>query len=53
VETPILSEEKTLVTPMTSTMRFFGHHLRMRELPDHGGFVPRAVIPKERSKQLR
>ena len=48
-----LSEEKTLVTPVTSTMRFLGHHLRVRELPDHGGFVPRAVIPKERSKQLR
>jgi RNA-directed DNA polymerase len=48
-----LSEEKTLVTPVTSTMRFLGHHIRVRELPDNGGFVPRAVIPKERSKQLR
>jgi hypothetical protein len=34
-------------------MRFLGHHIRVRELPDNGGFVPRAVIPKERSKQLR
>ncbi len=48
-----LSEEKTLVTPVTSTMRFLGHHICVRELPDNGGFVPRAVIPKERSKQLR
>jgi RNA-directed DNA polymerase len=48
-----LSEEKTLVTPVTSTMRFLGHHIRVRELPNDGGFVPRAVIPKERSKQLR
>jgi group II intron reverse transcriptase/maturase len=48
-----LSEEKTLVTPVTSTMRFLGHHIRVRELPDNGGFVPRVVIPKERSKQLR
>jgi RNA-directed DNA polymerase len=28
-----LSEEKTLVTPVTSTMRFLGHHIRVRELP--------------------
>ena len=49
----ILSEEKTLVTPVTSTMRFLGHHIRVREQPDNGGFVPRAAIPKERSKQLR
>lgn len=43
-----LSEEKTLVTPVTSTMRFLGHHVRVRERSDNGGFVPRAVIPKER-----
>ena len=48
-----LSEEKTLVTPVTSTMRFLGHHVRVHERPDNGGFVPRAVVPKERSKQLR
>jgi hypothetical protein len=28
-----LSEEKTLVTPVASTMRFLGHHIRVRELP--------------------
>jgi hypothetical protein len=48
-----LSEEKTLVTPVTSTMRFLGHHLRVREHPDHGRSVPQAVIPKEQSKRLR
>ncbi|WXA89877.1 group II intron reverse transcriptase/maturase [Pendulispora rubella] len=48
-----LSEEKTLVTPVTSTMRFLGHHLRVRKHPRHGGFVPLAVIPKEQSKRLR
>ena len=48
-----LSEEKTLVTPVTSTIRFLGHHINVRERPDDGRFVPRAVIPKERSKQLR
>jgi group II intron reverse transcriptase/maturase len=48
-----LSEEKTLVTPVTSTMRFLGHHLRVRKHPSHGGLVPHAVIPKEQSKRLR
>jgi hypothetical protein len=48
-----LSEEKTLVTPVTSTMRFLGHHLRVRQHPDHGCLVPQAVIPKEQSKRLR
>jgi RNA-directed DNA polymerase len=48
-----LSEEKTLVTPLTSTMRFLGHHLRVRRHPDSGRLVPRAVIPKDRSKRLR
>jgi hypothetical protein len=46
-----LSEEKTLVTPVTSTMRFLGHHLRVRECGEH--LVPRAVIPKEQSQRLR
>jgi RNA-directed DNA polymerase len=48
-----LSEEKTLVSPVTSTMRFLGHHLRVREHPVSGRLVPQAVIPKERSKRLR
>jgi RNA-directed DNA polymerase len=48
-----LSEEKTLVTPVTSTMRFLGHHLRVREHPSRECLVPLAVIPKEQSKHLR
>ncbi len=47
-----LSAEKTLVTPVTSTMRFLGHHLRVRA-DASGRLVPRAVIPKEQSKRLR
>jgi group II intron reverse transcriptase/maturase len=48
-----LSEEKTLVTSVTSTMRFLGHHLRVRRHPLRRGLVPLAVIPKEQSKRLR
>ena len=48
-----LSEEKTLVTPVTSTMRFLGHHLRVRKHPRHGALVAHAVIPKERTQRLR
>lgn len=48
-----LSEEKTLITKVTSTMSFLGHHLRVRTHPTHGRLVPHAVIPKERSKRLR
>jgi RNA-directed DNA polymerase len=48
-----LSPEKTLVTPVTSTMRFLGHHLRVRRHPRHRGLVPRLVIPKDRTQRLR
>ena len=48
-----LSPEKTLVTPVTSTLRFLGHHLRVRQHPRHRGLVPRLVIPKDRSQRLR
>jgi group II intron reverse transcriptase/maturase len=48
-----LSEEKTLITPVTSVVRFLGHHLRVRQHPVHGRLVSHAVIPKERSKRLR
>lgn len=48
-----LSEEKTLVTPVTSTMRFLGHHLRVRPHPTSGRLVPQVLIPKERSQRLR
>jgi len=48
-----LSEEKTLITPVTSVMRFLGHHLRVRRHPVHGRLAVHAVIPKERSQRLR
>ena len=48
-----LSPEKTLVTPVTSTMRFLGHHLRVRPRPTTGLLAPRLVIPKDRSVRLR
>jgi RNA-directed DNA polymerase len=48
-----LSAEKTLITPVTSTMRFLGHHLRVRRHPVSGRLLPRLVIPKERSQRLR
>ena len=48
-----LSAEKTLITPVTSTMRFLGHHLRVRRHPTSGRLLPRLVIPKERSQRLR
>ena len=48
-----LSPEKTLVTPVTSTLRFLGHHLRVRRHPSRRTLVPRLVIPKDRSQRLR
>lgn len=48
-----LSPEKTLVTPVTSTMRFLGHHLRVRRHPNHRRLLPRLVIPKDRTQRLR
>lgn len=48
-----LSEQKTLITPVTSTMHFLGHHLRVRRHPISGRLLPRLVIPKERSQRLR
>jgi hypothetical protein len=48
-----LSPEKTLVTPVTSTLRFLGHHLRVRQHPSRRTLRPRLVIPKDRSQRLR
>ncbi len=42
-----LSDAKTLVTPVTTTMRFLGHHVRVREHPTSGRLVSTAVIPKD------
>jgi len=48
-----LSDAKTLVTPVTATMRFLGHHVRVREHRFSGQPVATAVIPKDRSQWLR
>jgi group II intron reverse transcriptase/maturase len=47
-----LSEEKTLVTPVTAPMRFLGHHLRVQYDPKMG-WSSKVVIPKDRAKRLR
>jgi group II intron reverse transcriptase/maturase len=48
-----LSDTKTKVTPITSSLRFLGHHVRVRLHPTHGLLVCTAVIPKDRSQRLR
>lgn len=48
-----LSEQKTLVTPVTEPMMFLGHHVRVRPHPEHGRLVSTTLIPKERSGQFR
>ena len=44
---------KNIMEPIFEADFYPVSYIRVRELPDNGGFVPRAVIPKERSKQLR
>jgi group II intron reverse transcriptase/maturase len=48
-----VSEEKTLVTPVTSRMKFLGHHVCVRPHPTGGRMVSTAVIPRERTQRLR
>ena len=48
-----LSAEKTLVTPVTSRLRFLGHHVCVRRHPTNGRLVSTTVIPKDRSHRLR
>lgn len=48
-----LSEEKTLVTPVTEPIRFLGHHVRVRHHPVHGRLVSTTLVPRERSQELR
>ncbi len=38
---------------MTNTLRFLGHHLRVRRHPLRRHLTPRMVIPKDRSQRLR
>lgn len=48
-----LSDEKTLVTPVTRSMRFLGHQVKVRPHPGHGQMVSTAVVPKDSSQELR
>jgi RNA-directed DNA polymerase len=48
-----LSDAKTLVTPVTSRLRFLGHHVQVRQHPTHHRMVSVVVIPKDRSQRLR
>jgi RNA-directed DNA polymerase len=47
-----LSDAKTAVTPVTSPIRFLGHHVRVQRSPIYG-WCSKCVIPKDRSKHLR
>jgi len=48
-----LSEQKTLVTPVTSNLRFLGHHVRVRQPHRRNRMKVTVTIPKDRSKRLR
>jgi group II intron reverse transcriptase/maturase len=48
-----LSETKTLVTPVTETLRFLGHQVRVRHHPSHQRMVSVTLIPKDRTQRLR
>jgi len=48
-----LSEEKTLVTPVTDGVTFLGHHIGVRPHFESGRPVCSVVIPKDRSQRLR
>jgi group II intron reverse transcriptase/maturase len=48
-----LAEAKTLVTPVTKSMRFLGHHVLVRRHPGHGRQVSASLVPKERSHRFR
>ena len=48
-----LAEAKTLVTPVTTPMRFLGHHVLVRRHPGHKRPVSASLVPKERSQIFR
>ena len=48
-----LSETKTLITPVTSAIRFLGHSLRVRYVPERAATTCVITIPKEKSQKLR
>lgn len=48
-----LSEEKTLLTPVTGPLRFLGHHVRVRFHPGKRRMVSASFIPRDKSQRLR
>jgi RNA-directed DNA polymerase len=48
-----LAEAKTLVTPVTTPMRFLGHHVLVRRHPGHRRPVSASLVPRERSQLFR
>ena len=48
-----LSEAKTLVTPVTGTLKFLGHHVRVRPVPGYGYLTSSSIVPRDRSAELR
>jgi RNA-directed DNA polymerase len=48
-----LSEEKTLVTPVTERMNFLGHRIVVRPHPCDGRMVVTNLVPKEASHRFR
>ena len=48
-----LSETKTLVTPVTSPIKFLGHILKVRLIPHQRRWVAAIVIPGEKTQRLR
>ncbi|NJL27823.1 MAG: group II intron reverse transcriptase/maturase [Thermoanaerobaculia bacterium] len=47
-----LSPTKTLITPVTSPLRFLGHHVRVQNHRSYG-WSSAVLIPKDRSQRLR
>lgn len=48
-----LSSAKTFVTPVTTPMRFLGHHVRVRRHPGHHRMASATLVPKDRSQLFR
>jgi RNA-directed DNA polymerase len=48
-----LSESKTAVTPVTTAMKFLGHHVKVRLHPFRKVWNSTTVIPKDRSQGVR
>jgi group II intron reverse transcriptase/maturase len=48
-----LSEEKTVLTPVTKPLSFLGHHVRVRMHPGKRRLVSGSFIPRDRSQRFR